>query len=367
MSPAASGNGITIVGDGDLSYTDIHASQLTGVIYGLYARTLSGTTGSITIKTNGAISANYFGIKAFNYDQGALSITANGNVSNHVNSYSAISKNPPPAPAADTRHHGAGPPAAARNLGSGALTDRQRRCHRRYYGIRAYSRSAASTSLTVTTGTGTTVRGGIRAANYYGTGATAVTANGDVTGITGAGISAVNNSASTGGVTVITAAGTTVSGNNYGIEAGNYGNGALSITANGNVTGNGWGIRASSASNSTGLSVTTATGTTVSGGLYGIEVSNRATAAISITTNGDVTATTGDGIIALNYGGASSLSITTAAGTSVSGGHDGIRVRNFDSVVPTIVVNGNVTGTAGGLTASAPAARSPSPSPPQEP
>jgi hypothetical protein len=113
---SATDNGITILGDGALSYTDIHASPVTGYVAGLYVRTLgSNTTGSVTINTNGAISANYFGIKALNYDRGALTITANGNVSTHgVGAYSGI---------------------YARN-------------------------SSTGTNLSVTTGTGTTVSGG---------------------------------------------------------------------------------------------------------------------------------------------------------------------------------------------------------------
>ena len=83
----AAGDAITISGDGALSYTDTHASPLTAsapFTTGLAVRSygdFAGTPGSITINTNGAISGGYYGIHARNrYGTGALTITANGNV-----------------------------------------------------------------------------------------------------------------------------------------------------------------------------------------------------------------------------------------------------------------------------------------------
>jgi uncharacterized protein with beta-barrel porin domain len=90
--------------------------------------------------------------------------------------------------------------------------------------------------------------------------------------------------------------------------------------------------------------VTTAAGTTVSGGGYGISANNQAGAA-TIIINGDVTGTTGAGIGAGNSG--TTLSITTAAGTTVSGGNYGIYAVNTGSGAFTIAVNGTVTGNIG--------------------
>src|ERR1700719_2873918 len=84
----AAGNALTITGNGALSYTDTNASPLTagGFNIALFVRSggdFAGTPGSITIATNGALSSSAnigFGILAQNYGTGALTITANGNV-----------------------------------------------------------------------------------------------------------------------------------------------------------------------------------------------------------------------------------------------------------------------------------------------
>ena len=80
---AAAGNAITITGDGALSYTDTNASPLTAPATALYVKSTGDdglTPGSVTIDTNGALSGNGYGIKARNNGTGALTITANGNV-----------------------------------------------------------------------------------------------------------------------------------------------------------------------------------------------------------------------------------------------------------------------------------------------
>ncbi len=81
----AAGNAITITGDGALSYTDTNASPLTTTAatgYALFVRSggaYAGTPGSVTITTNGALSG-FSGIDARNYGTGAVTVTANGNV-----------------------------------------------------------------------------------------------------------------------------------------------------------------------------------------------------------------------------------------------------------------------------------------------
>src|SRR6202795_3875979 len=78
------GNAITITGNGALSYTDTNASQLTTTgstaLFISSGGDFSGTPGSVTINTNGALSG-YSGIGAYNHGTGAVSVTANGNVS----------------------------------------------------------------------------------------------------------------------------------------------------------------------------------------------------------------------------------------------------------------------------------------------
>ena len=84
----ATGDGITITGDGALSYTDTNASSLTATGgYALYVGSsgdVAGTPGSVTINTNGALSGVNNGIFARNYGTGAVTVTANGNVTGTV-------------------------------------------------------------------------------------------------------------------------------------------------------------------------------------------------------------------------------------------------------------------------------------------
>jgi hypothetical protein len=82
---AAAGNAITITGDGALSYTDPNASPLTAPGTALYVKSTgddvgTGTPGSITIDTSGALSGGSNGIYARNYGTGTLIIIANGDV-----------------------------------------------------------------------------------------------------------------------------------------------------------------------------------------------------------------------------------------------------------------------------------------------
>ena len=322
------GNAITITGDGALSYTDTNASPLTTTLGAALdvssGGDFSGTPGSVTINTNGALSGRDYGINARNNGTGALTVTANGNVSSS---------------------HGVG--IYAINKGAAALTITANG-NVSGVGTGIYARNYGS-NVSVTTAVGTTVSGGsfgIEAGNY-GTGALTITANGNVTGTDGTngiGITANNSSAGTN-LSVTTGAGTTVSGGKYGINASNDGTGALTVTANGNVTGGtgGAGIQARN-NRGTDLSVTTAVGTMVSGGNYGISAFNYGHGALTITANGNVSGGTYSGIFASSYGG---LSVTTAAGTTVSGGTRGIYARNYGLGALTVTVNGNVTGSSG--------------------
>jgi uncharacterized protein with beta-barrel porin domain len=345
--------GITITGDGAISYTDTHASPITGYFAALYVRSTRAGLGSITINTNGAISGTYFGINARSYSRGAITITTNGNVgTTGVGAYSGIYARNDTVGTDISVTTGTGTTVSgrqygiyARNHGTGAITITANG-DVTGGGIRADNISGTSTSITVTTAAGTTVSG-ITARNY-GTGATTVTANGDVigSGITAFNLAGTNSSS----VTVTTATGTTVSGGgNFGIWAGNYGHGVLTITANGDVSGNFGGIRANTGAGATGLTVTTAAGTTVSGsgsGTSGIYAKNGGTGVVSITANGDVTGTD-SGIIAENFGAASILSVTTGASATVSGGRYGIYARNQGTGALTVTANGDVTGTSG--------------------
>ena len=181
----------------------------------------------------------------------------------------------------------------------------------------------------MTTGAGTTVSGFIGSAidaRNHGTGALTITVNGNLTSAGSDGIFADNYAASTGDLSVTTAAGTTVSGLSRGIAARNFGHGALTINAYGNVTSASEGIYARNSAAGTGLSITTGTGTTVSGGSFGILARSYA-GALTITANGNVTSTYGVGIWASNYA-ASTGDLTVTTGGTVSGSTDGIYARN---------------------------------------
>ncbi|MGJ5078309.1 autotransporter outer membrane beta-barrel domain-containing protein [Bradyrhizobium sp. HKCCYLS3013] len=189
-----SANALTITGAGDLSYTDTNSSPFTASAgNGLNMTTTASVPGSITVNTNGDITALNYGIRGRNQGTGALNITTNGDVVS--TGTTAVSRG-----------------IVAINFG---------------------------TDLTVTTGAGSNVSGaryGILSRNY-GTGSTTVTVNGDVTaaGTTGSDVALLARG--NADVTVTTTAGTAVSGQESGIFARSDGNGAVEITVAGDVTG----------------------------------------------------------------------------------------------------------------------------------
>lgn len=77
------GNALLIIASGDLSYTDANASPLTSAGNALYIKSNGDyglTPGSVTVDTDGVLYATSNGIFARNYGSGAVSITANGDV-----------------------------------------------------------------------------------------------------------------------------------------------------------------------------------------------------------------------------------------------------------------------------------------------
>lgn len=128
----------------------------------------------------------------------------------------------------------------------------------------------------------------------------------------------------------------------FGIRALNYGTGAVDVTANGNVTGtNQAGIFVQNQGTST--TITTAAGTTVSGA-YGIVAGTIGSGPLTITANGNVTGTAGDGIYAKSFGGAP-INITVAATSAVAGTGFGIRTGG---AAADVTVAGTINGGAGG-------------------
>ncbi len=146
----------------------------------------------------------------------------------------------------------------------------------------------------------------------------------------------------TGGLTFADNNYSTISGNDYGIWARNYGAGVLSITTTGTVEGTTYdGIRAVNNNNSsTNLMINTAA---VKGGRHGIYTRNNGTGVLLITMTGAVEGTTNNGIYALNSNtGSTDLIINTAA---VKGGRFGIIANNSGTRVLSITTTGAVEGT----------------------
>jgi hypothetical protein len=293
------GNAITITGDGALSYTDLNLSPLTAAATALFIQSTGNagvTPGSVTVETNGNLIGGNFGIYARNRGSGALAIATNGDV-----------------------------------VGTSGILARN-------YG----------TDLNLTTGAGSTVSGsstGIYAATR-GSGALTITANGDVTS-TEIGINAQNFGT---GFSLTTGAGTRVSGNNrYGILARNYG-GALRITLNGDVAGGIAGIFARSVG--TELSLITGAGSRVTGGSLGIDARrNYGSGTLRITVNGDVTGRVA-GIYARSAA-VGQIAITVGPGGSVTstGGQPDFFAINILGGPANLTVAGTLNGGGGGFNA----------------
>ncbi len=194
--------------------------------------------------------------------------------------------------------------------------------------------------LTFTDNNGSAITGtstGISATNN-GAGAVNITATGQVTGTSGTGITARNNNSTNG--TDITISAAAVSAGAVGIAATNLGSGDLSITTSGQVTTNtGNGIQAANGGND--LIISTAA---VTGGNRGISALNFSSGALSVTASGLVEGVTRRGILASNASGTTNLSILAA---SVSGAVDGVFVRNKGSGETSVITTGQVTGTSG--------------------
>lgn len=355
FSVTAIGTGLGIIGNGDISYTDANASPIVAAAIALYIRSggdiVAGNPGAVTVNTNGNLTGGNYGIYSQNFGSGALQITANGNVTGTSGVGIYARNNAGGTDLSVTTGGtvlGGTTGISTRNNGTGALDII---ANGNVTGTGPFSKGiyarSYGTDLSVTTGTGTTVTGGYRGidARKYGSGALDITANGNVSGTStfGTGIFALNFSGSDLGIT--TATGTTVTGGQIGIYGRNYGTGAITITANGNVTGtNNVGISARNNGAGTDLIVTTAAGTTITGSGYGIVARSGGTGVLDITANGNVTGSALFGIYAGHQG--TDLTVTTGPGSSVSGA-TGIFVASIGSGLHTITLNGSVTGTAG--------------------
>jgi hypothetical protein len=198
--------------------------------------------------------------------------------------------------------------------------------------------------LTFTDNFNATITGyddGIDALNQVG-GALSVTTTGPVTGTRGRGIDARNGSYSTPAGTDLTVSTAAVTGSSDGIIAYNYGSGAVSVTTTGPVTGtSGNGIYGYNSAAGTGLTISAAS---VTGYRDGIRALNDGSEALSITATGPVTSTAGFGIV--GYNSAAAGTDLTVSAAAVTGGRDGIRAYNGGSGALSITTTGLVAGTS---------------------
>ena len=175
-------------------------------------------------------------------------------------------------------------------------------------------------------------------ARNTGGGAVSINVNGQVTGVSGDGISA-SDGAGGGGVTIVAAS---VSGSDSGIEALGSGTGAVAVRATGTVTGaSEEGIYAKAGASGSTVTVTAAA---VTGGKVGIKAVGGNARNVLINASGAVSATgaatgTGiDGLVSAN----GNLMITAAA---VTGSAIGIKAVSSGSGNISVRATGAVTGT----------------------
>jgi len=336
-------------GSGDLSITA--NGNVSGTTHdGIYGGN-KGNDLTITQGANSTVTGAHVGIGAVNYGDGDVAIIANGTV--YGNSADGIfvynstgSANATVTTGAQSYVYGSENGIDVENYGAGDLKiiANGKVTGQNYNGIHAINGSNGY-NLTVETGANSDVYGynnGIHAKNY-GYGDLKVTANGQVTGQTGAGIYAYNSSNGYN-LTVITGSGSDVYGYNDGIATRNYGYGDLTITANGAVTGEyGDGIYAYNSSNGYNVKVTTGSNSDVYGYNDGIDARNLGYGDLTVTANGKVTGEYGRGIYAFNSSSGYNLTVITGAGSDVYGYGDALQAKNYGYGDLTVTANGAVT------------------------
>lgn len=241
----------------------------------------------------------------------------------------------------------------------------------------------ATNGATVVTNNAATVSGTTWAAtsSSSGTGTISITGAGDYVGGTGGGIQAQmtgagpaagqngivisgsGKSSATTGIGIkgaITSAGnasnilinrsgsvTVAAGGSDGIDATTAGSGNVSVTGVGNVVaGTGATTLGILAQASGGNVLVTPAGSVIAGGI-GIKALTTGAGTVTIATVGDITGTSGDGILANSVNGA--ISITTAARTAVAslGTGDGIHAQSSGLGSIAILANSTVSGDPG--------------------
>ncbi len=159
---------------------------------------------------------------------------------------------------------------------------------------------------------------------------------------TGLVVHSTGNSAANDGAITINTNGN-ITGGTFGIYAYNEGDGNVDITVDGQATGTtSDGIYAHNSTAGGNLTITTGAGSDITGGDEGIYAENLGSGDLKIIADGRVTGQGDDGINAVNRNGPN-LIVTTGAGSDISGARDGIDAENYGDGDLDIKVYGQVT------------------------
>ncbi len=374
------GTGTTVSGDDDGIYARNNGSGILSITANGDVTGGTGHAGilatnhgtNLTIETaNGSyVTGGSTGIDTINLGTGALLITVGGNITginnNGIRAYNQNGTDLTINTMAGTTVTGANNAIHARNYGSGALSISADGdiTTAGWAGILAVN---YGTDLTIETGADSTVSGafGINAFNS-GSGAFNITTNGDVIGTSQYGIYAYNNGTDlsmniNGNVTamgnyairaintganlsIVAGSDAILTGQRGGILAQNQGTGHLSITVDGEIAGGSYyGIYA--INQGTDLLIETGSNSKISNTYTGISARNNGTGALTMNIGGDVTTTYGRAIYARNNNYGTNLTINTASNSTVTGNVYGITARNYGSGALTIHAEGDVIAT----------------------
>jgi len=305
----------------ELTITTEAGSTTKGQRSGIYARGNSATA-ELAIFAYGSVSggagAYYYGIDAALYYGTRLTIQTGPD--------SAIN-----GPRDGIRAHNAGAGGSDITI-NGSLTGDRR------FGLWAKNYAG---DLTVTTGETSSVKSastGISALQYGG-GDLSVAVDGKIdSGYAGVFAKSIAGSS----LTVTTGVLSTIRGPEMGIRARNQGRGATSVNALGNSYGDQRaGISVQGDAGSGNIQITTGSGTTR--GSRGIEALHLSGGPIGVTTGGNVTGTSGEAIYARTFG---DISLTVNSGSTITGAN-GYAVRMVYGPT-TMTVAGTVKGGTGG-------------------
>ncbi len=333
--------GDIVSGDGPGAFANVSPF---GVDLGV--TTLAGS--SITAGYAGANGGNfhnyYSGIAAFNYGSGSIAITADGTIDSGANGIFARQysggQNVSVTVGATGSVTGSYDGIYVDNYGYGATTVSVDGAvvGNGYDGVSAYN-AASATDMTVTAnGTVYGLYSGIRTVQYGG-GATTVTVNGTVTGTRYYGVLAVNQA----GTDLNIIAGGTTSGGHTGVIGVQYGTGAAAIAVNGEVTGGTYDavFLTTIGGYAPTARITQYAGSTVTGGDDGLQIQHDGTGEARVASYGAIVAAD-DGIDIDNYGGGAATAIASGVITATDAGVYMLNAPGATDI--SLTVSGHVSG-----------------------